>query len=747
MEELESKLRQHLDQLEYNLPFSRESAPLVDRILADLILTTDSARKLKNLVDSLSTDKDALSAQIEPLRAEISRLTNENNQLHVEVVNMAEERDLRERKVQHSIRRHEAEMSDLRFMNTQYSNRIENEQRKVDAERKRVEDLITRQGGVIGSKDSLIDERGKNIKTEKIFQRLQKIEIETGLEPLKDKPKTQVPDPMFFDILKLSESRIEQLEKSNQDFKALNIDLENEIGIVRDQLKKREEEITRIGTQLEIARAQQFSSIPLGAPTLTSVKDRSNSDSTGIINLSSAKQRIEQLEMQIEYLQEHIFTLEKEQTKFDQEKESIVTKCEEETREAKEELKKEHERAMKMVQNLAKLENMVRDLEEPTIIKKSISKGMKPMSSEIRKVEIDLNNTNEKLRGTQSQFEKLQFTHQKLVNELKAAKIEISDLQKKLECSELGFDKDELLKLHSNSDSEVKRLTENLKQIEEIRNKTEENSRIELLAIKNKEYQEQIQQIHMLNSELTTKQIELDGLRTVAEKYKIARDTTNQKYQELLINFNGVHSERDDLLEALAKFEDNLEDVHNNIQIITSDRDNIARLYEQLSKESRNLRSQNVSNLPKGSISESATQSELIFTEIPKPDETAILRIQELESEVEKLQSDLNAVIMSHREAGSTANEAFRQLESETARLKDELEQMQKHKDFAEERVERMQKEINIFKDEINQHERTSNQLRKKVTQLEIEHDRDTYQGKDLSSKLMESESNTLRAR
>lgn len=153
-------------------------------------------------------------------------------------------------------------------------------------------------------------------KTDVLFQKLQKIDLETGLEPLAPPfPKFVPPDPVVCDMVKLSEARIELMDKTIDDLSSKNKDLENEIQLIRDQLGKREQEIARLGAQLEISRSQQYlsrntvtniSKLGSSLPTFEEVESRLP---TGGETMSN--QRVAQLEMHVEYLQEHISELEK----------------------------------------------------------------------------------------------------------------------------------------------------------------------------------------------------------------------------------------------------------------------------------------------------------------------------------------------------------------------------------------------------------------------------------------------------
>jgi len=95
-----SSLRRRLDQLGYRQPLGVESLPLVERLFADLIHTTES---LKN--SRLTTSTTAASsrrpdgdgsyvtsdAQIDAYKSDNARLIRENNELHQQLIHAKED--------------------------------------------------------------------------------------------------------------------------------------------------------------------------------------------------------------------------------------------------------------------------------------------------------------------------------------------------------------------------------------------------------------------------------------------------------------------------------------------------------------------------------------------------------------------------------------------------------------------------------------------------------------------------------
>ena len=120
--------------------------------------------------------KLAHQLQVTPLKNEIIRLTSENNHLHQDIVKLADERDAKDSHSDFASRKLESQLSDLRFMVSQYATRVEVEQLRADESRDRAESLM----GKLGLFQQMKGEKAVST-AEKLFQRLQKIDVETGL--------------------------------------------------------------------------------------------------------------------------------------------------------------------------------------------------------------------------------------------------------------------------------------------------------------------------------------------------------------------------------------------------------------------------------------------------------------------------------------------------------------------------------------------------------------------------------------
>ena len=92
MNQLDKKyqiLKKRLDALNYNFPFNEFSTSLVEKLLNDLIKTTENLQSLKNSIkDSNFTEKN------EFLKFENNKLISENNLIHFEIIKIKENNDI-----------------------------------------------------------------------------------------------------------------------------------------------------------------------------------------------------------------------------------------------------------------------------------------------------------------------------------------------------------------------------------------------------------------------------------------------------------------------------------------------------------------------------------------------------------------------------------------------------------------------------------------------------------------------------
>jgi len=92
-----SSLRRRLDQLGYRQPLGIESLPLVERLFADLIHTTESLKNSRLNASSTARRADgdgshiASDVQIDAYKSDNARLIRENNELHQQLIHVKED--------------------------------------------------------------------------------------------------------------------------------------------------------------------------------------------------------------------------------------------------------------------------------------------------------------------------------------------------------------------------------------------------------------------------------------------------------------------------------------------------------------------------------------------------------------------------------------------------------------------------------------------------------------------------------
>lgn len=77
-------------------------------------------------------------------------MTRENNQLHLSVIQAADLRDEREKRTQIAMRKYQNDISDLQFLNRQLEAKAQSEKHRAEAERMRLEHILTLIGSQVG---------------------------------------------------------------------------------------------------------------------------------------------------------------------------------------------------------------------------------------------------------------------------------------------------------------------------------------------------------------------------------------------------------------------------------------------------------------------------------------------------------------------------------------------------------------------------------------------------------------------
>ncbi|XP_034439541.1 centrosomal protein of 135 kDa isoform X1 [Hippoglossus hippoglossus] len=553
-------LRKRLDQLGYRQPLGIESLPLVEKLFSDLVHTTESLRNAKLSAGKTEKESRNVDSLLEPYRTENARVVRENNELHLELLKLKEEKDRDTRELKTHIRKLDHDTSDLKFLNNQYVHKVRCLEKDSKAKAERIQQLQEK------NMQAVVQTPGG--KKRSIPFRRQRMQIDELIPPSSASayPALQPDDPYVADLLQLADRRIHELQ---EDVIKVKLDLENAqeyIKHLNTQVEQRDKEIERLNRVLQGGRPHDVISLEAQ-------------------NISSEK-LISHLNLQIEYLQETNRTLEQKVEGLQQKKKNASTEvanlslknlelCEELTHidDLAKRLEMDKERVLETVdmelqdtkEEIQKQQRIIEDLEDViTKLKKEQSEGDFE-KDRFRDQLLELKEQNEKMEG--------------LVNFLEGEKIRLQDKIEKV----MSADKDLVLEL------------ETMRAKHGVCGRERSPSRLDAFV---KSLEE-----------------ERDYYRQEAERYKRARGAGGLDLSpsrspgrgrspmskhatrggdaeaELLL----VRQERDELKAALIDFEKHMEDIQNNVKALCSERDHFKTQFKQTQEDLKLAHSKDMS--------------------------------------------------------------------------------------------------------------------------------------------------------
>lgn len=250
-----TNLRKRLDQLGYRQSLGIESLPLVEKIFGDLLHTTESLKNAKLQLGKQKEQKGVWEQQVEPYRTDNARLVKENSELHQQLIRTKESSETRLKELKATLRRLEHENADLKFLNTQYMQRLMTQERESQAKSEKILELQDR------NFQAVIQTPGGRKK--QIPFRRQRMEIDSMVpetpsyshraEGLGGK-RVPTPDPYVADLLQLADQRMADLQHEVEERERERKRLEGALHGLRKQLENREGEIGRLNGMLKGGR-------------------------------------------------------------------------------------------------------------------------------------------------------------------------------------------------------------------------------------------------------------------------------------------------------------------------------------------------------------------------------------------------------------------------------------------------------------------------------------------------------------
>ncbi|KAI1888697.1 hypothetical protein AGOR_G00171400 [Albula goreensis] len=547
-------LRKRLDQLGYRQPLGIESLPLVEKLFSDLVHTTESLRNAKLSAGKTEKESRNLDALLEPYRVENARLVRENNELHLGVLKLKEEKDQLNREQKLCIRKLEQEACDLKFLNNQYVHKVRSLEKDCRNKTERIQQLQEK------NLQAVVQTPGG--KKRSIPFRRQRMQIDDLIPPPTlcgpSHPAAQPDDPYIADLLEVADNRIQELQ---QDLTQVKLELERaQRGITQlnTQVAERDGEIERLNHALIGGRPHDVISLE--------AQNTSNEKLISHLNLqieylqeanSNLEQKVQEGQKQTaggmsdlsarnQELCQELRHIEQLAQRMEQDRELVLETADTELQEAKNEIQQQ-QRAIEDFEDV--VSKLKRDLEERDHEKA----GLREELAEIRGQEEELRVELAEVRGQEEKNEDI-------IGFLEEEK---KRLQERVE-KQTGTEKALVLELERmrirhgvcGTDRSPSRLDAFIKSLEEERNHYRQEAEL-----------------------LRTGPAHSPGRgRSPRRSLQGRRPSSEAELQQTV-------RERNELQLMLAGFERQMQDIQSNVKELTAERDRVSALYQQVQEE------------------------------------------------------------------------------------------------------------------------------------------------------------------
>ncbi|XP_066287957.1 centrosomal protein of 135 kDa-like isoform X2 [Branchiostoma lanceolatum] len=741
-----ANLRRRLDQLGYRQPLGIESLPLVEKLFADLVHTTESLKNLKlqgGKAVQQPTDSD--DDTTEPYRTENARLVTENNKIHLELINIKEGAEKQAKDLKATIRKLEHENADLRFLNSQYIHKV----RAVERDKKSMKDKIQQ----LQEKNLQAVVQTPGGKKRNIPFHRQRMEIDS-LVPPADRPSPPhspvVEDPYIADLLEVADSRIDTLTKDSQRLHEDKEALDRRIKTLTRQVEVRDKEIERLGYLLEGGRPQDVVSME--------GKLRAN------------EKLISHLNVQVDYLQQANRDLERRLQDVLEDRRSAARE--------QMELSTRNDKLMSELQDIDRLAGELQKHKEQAIT---------TADNEVRSIEIDLRRSQRQLETAETEVATLREERKSLLSEndrlgsdlatkmaeaqrlhdlmdkVQEDKRHLSDRVNKLTKKEkelvLELERLRDMSVRHKRDKSPSRLDNFIKSLEEERDyykqevdvlqnmlkkrsgspaKTPTSTPTKGSSIKGTPtkgtptkgtgvdrktaaHYETI--LRVLEDERDFYKREYEMLRALRRSPTKGSPPTRDRSVDDMTEISRLRQERDELQSMLDKFERHMAEIQSNVKVLTQERDKTSMLYQQAQEEINRLRRDAVRS-PKSPKATLAAQSILRRVENERDDAMADLRrmATERDSLRERLKISTETALTDRARLEQRIEDQEGQLytlDQERADLQGRVTSMRDMINTLEDQVKSLTMKVASTEEEASQQKATATQMRLLAEQTE----------------------------
>lgn len=137
-------LKKRLETLRFYEPLGVESVPLVERLLGELLLATESLQKIEGEIKKLQTDNRALTSECEYLAHDKNRVVEELNSLHQKMIAQTVQAHARERQCELTLQKMSDQVKDTRFLNTQLTKNLNEKDGEIEDLKKKNDSIVSK---------------------------------------------------------------------------------------------------------------------------------------------------------------------------------------------------------------------------------------------------------------------------------------------------------------------------------------------------------------------------------------------------------------------------------------------------------------------------------------------------------------------------------------------------------------------------------------------------------------------------
>ena len=200
-------VRRRLDQLGYKQPLGLDAVPLAERMLCDLLHTTESLREAEHQLSTHQRERDVFSQHVEPYKQDNAKLVQENNTLHSQIIKAKESNETKMRELKSTLKRMDHENTDLKFLNSQYLSRVRLQERDCQAKSEKMNLLQEK------NQSAVIQTPGGSRR--QVPARRQRMELDSFLPPSSYSPADTplpTPDPELVELMGVADEKIRSLQ-------------------------------------------------------------------------------------------------------------------------------------------------------------------------------------------------------------------------------------------------------------------------------------------------------------------------------------------------------------------------------------------------------------------------------------------------------------------------------------------------------------------------------------------------------